>query len=474
VAFASLAWLLLMVGARPAGAAFPGANGLLVVQPANGRGLLLVAPNGRVTGRICTVTARCGTPRRPRWSPDGRAIVFAAPAIRIVYPDGSCMNCRFGRASSPAFKPGGTVISFIQDRRLRLDGIDGLRQGRTAIGPATDAVWSAGGKVALVRGGAIWAGWPGKLGRIAGGSEPSWSPAGDAVAAVQGGWVVVIRVRDRRVQRVAQGTAPAFSPDGRWVAFVAPGHRLMIIPAHGNHPRPRPVGHTRAVSVDWQPQPPGPNPGCAPPPGSTVLASTPTALVTGHGPSGPAAEGFELAPPIAYMGCLRGDGRERLLERFFGNSVDGATWVASAALAAPYAALVEHSEDVHYFGNSDLVQVFDLRTGQQRNDLGGESADCPPGDGACSSGLDQLAVGTDGVSAAHTFVLQGLGPPGPDASCSLVERIVANDTTGTHVLDSITTTTACHAPAFVLSQLSLSRDTLSWRHTGTPESAQLN
>jgi hypothetical protein len=331
-------------------------------------------------------------------------------------------------------------------------------------------VWSAGGEVALVRRGAIWAGWPGKLRRIARGSEPSWSPAGNAIAAVQGRWVVVIRLRDRRVRRVAQGTAPAFSPDGRWVAFVAPGHRLMIITTHGNHPRPRPVGHTRAVSVDWQPQPPAPTPGCAPPPGSTVLASTPTAVVTGHGPSGPAAEGFELSPPIAYMGCLRADGRERLLERFFGNNVDGATWVTSAALAAPYAALVEHSEDAHYFGSSDLVQVFDLRTGQQRKDLGGESAGGPTGGGA-SSGLDQLAVGTDGVSAAHTFVLQAsVTYP----SCTLVERIVANDSTGTHVLDSITTTTACHAPALVLTQLSLSGHTLTWSHAGTPESAQLN
>ncbi|MBV9413765.1 MAG: hypothetical protein JO363_02205 [Solirubrobacterales bacterium] len=115
--------------------------------------------------------------------------------------------------------------------------------------------------------------------------------------------------------------------------------------------------------------------------------------------------------------------------------------------------------------------VFDLRTGRQRKDLGGESAVCPTG--GCSSGIDQLAVGTDGVSAAHTFFLRNAVTY---PRCTSVERIVANDSTGTHVLDSITTTTACNSPppALVLSQLSLSGHRLTWSHAGTPESAQLN
>ena len=140
----------------PALAAFPGANGLLAVQPESGGGILLVATNGRLVRRICTARGRCGTPRQPRWSPDGRAIVFAGPAIRIVYADGSCMNCQFGAAPNPAFKPGGTVISFIQRHRLKLDGIDGLRKRKPGIDAATDAVWSASGKVAIDSGGALW------------------------------------------------------------------------------------------------------------------------------------------------------------------------------------------------------------------------------------------------------------------------------------------------------------------------------
>jgi Tol biopolymer transport system component len=87
--------------------------------------------------------------------------------------------------------------------------------------------------------------------------------------------VVVIGVRGHRVRRPTPGSAPAFSPDGRWIAFVAPDHRLMIVPAYGSHRGPRPVGGARAVSVDWQPKPRGRNPACAAPPGSTVTASAP-------------------------------------------------------------------------------------------------------------------------------------------------------------------------------------------------------
>jgi hypothetical protein len=84
-------------------AAFPGANGLLAVQPQAGGGIVLVGANGRGARRICVAKARCGTPVWPRWSPDGRALVFDGPGIRIVYPDGSCLNCQFGAAPNPAF-----------------------------------------------------------------------------------------------------------------------------------------------------------------------------------------------------------------------------------------------------------------------------------------------------------------------------------------------------------------------------------
>lgn len=390
--------------ASPALAAFPGTDGLLAVQPVSGGGIQLVNTDGQVVGRICTRQSQCAAARRPRWSPDGRAIVSSGPHITIVYTDGSCMNCQFGAAANPVFKRSGTVISFIQrHRQVTLDGIDGVREPSPPLGSAADAVWAADGQVAVVRDGWLWVGHPGKLHRLVPGSEPSWSPRGDRIVAVQRGWVVIVRLGDHHVQRLARGGAPASSPDGRWIAYVAPDHRLMIVAAGGG--RSRPVGRVEGLSVDWQPRPRGTNPGCAAPPRSTVLASAPDAIVTQDGPANPPF-GFTFAPPVAYMGCLPADGRERLLERFTGNTVDNASWVKSAILAGPYAALVVHSEDEHYGGRSDEVQVFDLSTGRQRNDLGGEGASC--GGPACAD-LAQVVLGSDGVSAARTYAVAPLG-----------------------------------------------------------------
>ena len=53
---------------------------------------------------------------------------------------------------------------------MTLDGIDGVREPRPRLGSAIDAVWSADGEVAMVRRGAVWAGRPGRLRRIAPGS----------------------------------------------------------------------------------------------------------------------------------------------------------------------------------------------------------------------------------------------------------------------------------------------------------------
>ncbi len=338
--------------------------------------------------------------------------MFAGPAIRIVYVDGSCLDCQFGAAATPAFEAGGRVISFVKRGRVIVDGIDTLRKHAPGVGGVTDAVWSATGELAVDRSGVVWAGRAGELRRIAAGANPSWSPRGDRIAAVRRGWVVSIDVHNGHVARVARGNAPAFSPDGRWIAFVALDHRLMVVPARGG--RARVVGHIRAVSVDWQPRPRGHSAGCVPPPGSKVIASTPAAVVTSHGPSQPTLSPFAS---IAYMGCLRADGRERLLEHFH-NNIDGVRWIASVDFAPPYTALVADTADEHYGGSSSTVQVFDLRGGQERKDLGGEGALCA---GPICTGIADVVLGSDGVTAARTWGVAPLGslsPPFQTAACA--------------------------------------------------------
>jgi hypothetical protein len=140
--------------------------------------------------------------------------------------------------------------------------------------------------------------------------------------------------------------------------------------------------------------------------------------------------------------------------------VDDAFGVGVVVVAGDYAALVNEYSDPHYGGSSATVAVYDLRTGTAASNRGGELAS-----GLTSSGIDQLVLGSDGVTAALTFGMTCvfLSP------CTTLEQIVANDSTGTHILDSITTT----GPS-LLSQLALSEHTLTWIDAGSPRSAQLN
>ena len=155
--------------ASTANAAFPGRNGLLAVRPLYGKGLVLVGRNGHGERRICTNVSVCGYPGRPQFSPDGRSIVFAGPAVRLIGTDGICQNCRFGVASAPAFRGNGTLVTFALGARLFEDGIDGIRQAtvlqRSKLGSRGEsaAVWSVRGTLAVAAGGRMWIGRPGAL-----------------------------------------------------------------------------------------------------------------------------------------------------------------------------------------------------------------------------------------------------------------------------------------------------------------------
>jgi hypothetical protein len=389
-----LGWLAL---AAPAHAAFPGGNGMLAVQPLQGRGLILVRADGADAHRICNAISVCGHPGRPMFSPDGRSLVFAGPAIRLIGSDGSCENCQFGVAANPAFQPGGTLVTFAQGGRILEDAIDGIRRAtvKTSASGLTDAVWSAGGTLAAVGRGRVLVGKPGHLRSIGTGGSPSWSANGTRLAFVRGGWIRVVTLSDRVTRRLARGTAPAFSPDGRWIAFIGSGHRLEVIGSRGG--RARAVGEVRGRSVDWQPIARG-APACVPPPGATVIARSSQAIVTTEtGPS--ASDGF--LPDTAAMGCLIAVGRERLLEHSIFDSIDDATDYPLAAVGGTYAAVVAHNYDEHYGGATDTVNVFDLRTGA-KSGFGGETGGCGDfGMGPSCAGIDQVLVGADGVSAVH-------------------------------------------------------------------------
>jgi hypothetical protein len=326
-----------------------------------------------------------------------------------------------------------------------------------------------------------------------GASSPNWSPDSRRLAIVHDGWIELIGSGGGPVWRLTRGGAPAWAPDGKELAFVGADDRLFVISVRGGTPRT--VGHIRALSVDWQPITGNPPRHCQAPAGANVVAASPDATIAiDNGP--PQSSG---GPALSVLGCLTSDGRERLLEFLWDRSIEGGGHFGPAVVAGDYAAVVNEATDLHYGDSLNTVAVFDLRTGAMMNRrivefggaylassfgtavcnqspaslaLCGESSGCLEVPRFCSSGIDQLVLSSNGATAAHTFVLkEELG-----TSCTSVEQIVANDSTGVRILDSITTTTPCASPppALELSQLTLSGNTLTWSHAGTPESAQLN
>lgn len=498
--------LVLLMAVSSARAAFPGRNGLLVGQPEIGKGLILVDPDGANARQICPLGPGCNAARDPVWSPDGSEIVFSSPPATdssvggpqpyVIYPDGSCLACPVPTTSGnfyldsrdrnfgPGFLPDGRLavsidVNYPPVPQVGAVNTDGAAFKRFHL-PAVvwrQPAWASTGRLAAIRrvkrrfevfvidprtGSAR------QLTRE-GASSPNWSPDGRSLAVVHRGWIELIGAGGGRLRRLTRGGAPAWAPDGKELAFVGAHDRLFVIGVHGGQPRP--VGDIHAQSVDWQPVFRTHPRACQAPAGSSVAAASPDATITiDPAPIGqsPPASG----PAFSVLGCRRSDGRQRLLESMPASNFDSALAVGTVAVAGDYAALVNETADIHYGGDGETVAVFDLRTGTTVPNHGGESASCPDYGGyGCQSSVDQLVLGADGVTAAHTGVINSNYPA---SSYTGVEQIVANDSTGTHILDSIATTGPFTPTPSALSDLTLTGDTLAWSHDGIPESAQLN
>ena len=409
---------VLVLAAMPARAAFPGRNGLFVVEPASGKGLLLVGPDGAHPRQICKVSARCDGARDPVWSPDGSEIAFAKPdsnalgglVPHVIYSDGSCLACAvpvpaddFTFSSwapnlGPGFlprgrlavateayplvpQPGALNAPALQLGAMNFDGIG--FQPFAVSGSWQELAWSPTGRLAAVR----------RVGRSPevfvidprtgsarqvtrdGARSPAWSPDGRRLAVVHDGWIELVGSGGGRVRRLTRGGRPAWAPNGKELAFVGAHHRLFVIAARGG--RPRPVGHIRAARVDWQPVPRQPPRPCQAPAGSRVAAASPDATVVID--PGTVQQGIDFqAPAFTVLGCLMSDGRMRLLENLPPSSYDGAVGVGDVVVAGDYAALINETGEDHYtFDSSAEVAVYDLRTGNAVADRGGEGTSCP-------------------------------------------------------------------------------------------------
>ena len=293
---------------------FPTQNGLLVAEPLNGRGQALIDPHNGVSMLACADPTVCGRPVQPRWSPNGLAIAFTDSAslrVGILAPDGSCLWCMLGaplsrlHGSHAAFTADGRAVTFIggktrSSRSLWEVGL-GARSARLLLqGSFTDAVWSAQGRLAVVRAGSIWVGGTGRhtlqLRQLSAGAAPAWSPNGAWIALTRNGRVELVRVRDGSARRLVRGSAPAWSPDGSRIAYVGAGHFLNVVAAAGG--RAQRVTTLRVRSVAWRPRPL--RGACAPAKGTTIVASSAQAVITRSSAS---TSWYGCLPAVGPRGC---------------------------------------------------------------------------------------------------------------------------------------------------------------------------
>jgi WD40-like Beta Propeller Repeat len=407
---------VMSVWASPAWGAFPGRDGDLVV--ATGSGLELVAPATGAARAICTSVVLCGHPAQPSLSPNGRAIAFVDTASHrpvVVAADGSCLWCLLGArltsltGSKPAFTPGDQGVTVARNGLWRISlGGGGAR--RLVKGRVDGAVWSSRGLVALVQGGGIWVGRPGrgKLRRLTRGRSPSFSPDGVRLAVARDGYVWIVRVGDGRQRRLVRGGAPAWSPNGRQIAYIAAGGAVAVIAAAGG--RPHRVGSVRGTALDWQPVADSARPACEPPRGSTVLASNREAVVFSRG-------------GLVFYGCLKSLGRTRLL-------LNGETGYAqlhdaliAVRLAGRFAAIA--SEDGKPPDLSDNATLYDLSSGKVTS-LADFSV---PGPGV-EYGLDSLAVDSSGFAAWRETTTAQFPEPISAVSCPSPSLCIAGGRVG--------------------------------------------
>ena len=452
--------LLLLAACPSALAAFPGRNGLLAVQPVSGSGIVLVHPDGSGAHRICTVSALCGRPAAPRFSPNGRAIVFAdARSLRIgiVATDGTCLWCLLGAPLTtgfghhPAFTGNGAV-TFAQETNTILSRV-GLTTGRTTRlvrAPVSDGVTSARGRVAIVRGAWIWIrDRAGRLNRLVRGSAPSWSPSGAYLAFVHRGWIWSVRVSTAAARRLAPGTAPAWSPSGTRIAYIAPGQAVstMTTSGRGRHP----VATVRGRSVDWQPVVPGAMP-CSTGNGAIVTQNSDTVIRQ-------ALSGTPAGGQVGWNGCLRALGTAHHLGGGQTGGCYASVSLSGARIAGRFTTLNTRGCDHENLGceQSSAAALYQVSGGHPSVAL--DSGDC-------RSTISPVAVNTSGFTAwLHTT--DDLGPQDLGAiSCPSAALCVAadesqsltvsaNPTGGTATwqpvfLDRAVTSLSCPTPRFCL------------------------
>jgi TolB protein len=287
VAAVLAAGALAMPAPPPAGAAFPGTNGMIVYESEDPYPELGVAPVEKIyrigaDGSGAVPLTAGPDDREPRWSPDGARIAFARCAyslstcdIWIMDGDGTdavnVTNTPGVGETSPAWSPDGERIVIVRDGRLvvrtLLDGSEVVLTDGSRVD--TSPVWSPDGStIAYSTDGFVATiepdGTDPEIFSIAG-EVGDWSPDGQrlVIALVDGvSSTPKVATLDRDGTDLVELTssdeivahAPRWSPDGSQILYLdhdVGADDMVVMAPDGSDSRVLRVG--TFTSVDWQP-----------------------------------------------------------------------------------------------------------------------------------------------------------------------------------------------------------------------------